>query len=107
MRESNRFENFLSLSAGKMLDYGTDRDKVPVWMRDTCDLVSEIRKQYVNGFYGSATISFDASEALEREAYIPASFDQNALDLIIPPEMRISIIGRALGPQYDLPNDYL
>ncbi|WP_198033164.1 hypothetical protein [Methylosinus sp. PW1] len=70
------------------------------------ELIGEIRR-YVNGFYRASTLRFDAVEALAREARLPARFDQKALDLLIPPEMRVSIPGRKLGLQHGVRNRLL
>ena len=91
---------------GLLLDYGRDRDSVPDRMKRAFDLIGEIRMRYVNGFYRAATIGFDAVEALRREARLPAGFDQKALDLVIPPDMRISIAGRRLGLKYGVRNGF-
>ncbi|BBU60642.1 hypothetical protein MSC49_05770 [Methylosinus sp. C49] len=91
---------------GLLLAYGQDRAKVPEPMRRAFDLIGEIRMRYVNGFYRAATLRFDTVEALAREARLPARFDQKALDLLIPPEMRVSIPGRKLGLQYGVRNRF-
>jgi hypothetical protein len=92
---------------GLLLAYGKDRDRVPDRMKRAFDLIGEIRMRYVNGFYRAATIGFDTVEALRRDARPPARFDQMAVDLVIPPDMRISIVGRKLGLRHDSRNGFL
>lgn len=92
---------------GLLIAHGGDRSRTPDRLKRAFDLIGEIRMRYVNGFYREAAIGFDAVEALRRGARLPARFDQSALDLVIPPEMRISIIGRKLGLHYGVRNAFL
>jgi hypothetical protein len=92
---------------GSLLAYGRDRESVPERLKRAYDLIGEIRMRYVNGFYRASTIGFDAVEALYRDARLPAQFDQGALDLVIPPEMRLSIVGRRLGLHYGVRNAFV
>jgi Domain of unknown function (DUF4274) len=91
---------------GQMLDYGSDRGKVPRWQWPEFDLASEVRSRFPAGFYTSATIAFDAVHAFNNDAYLPDVLPQaDRLDPVIPLIMRESIAGRILSDQWDVEPD--
>lgn len=87
---------------GQMLDYGSDREKVPKWQWPEFDLASEVRSRFLAGFYTAATVAFDAIHAFDNDAYLPGNPQVDALDFTIPTIMRESIAGRILSDKWDV-----
>jgi hypothetical protein len=85
---------------GQMPEF--DRDKIPEWQLDVFDLVSEIRRRFLDGFYERSTIAFDGEQALRDEAYLPEDATDDVIRLFIPEVMRASLPGRTLGATFDV-----
>ena len=79
---------------GEFLD---ERAKVSPYQIDSFDLIDEIRRRFLGGFYTRSRFAFDGERAFREEAYVDASDDAEAVDRAIPPAMRAMIPGQALA----------
>jgi hypothetical protein len=85
---------FYMCRPGGYLDYAFNPCNVPNHSREALDLILEIRERFLAGAYTTATIAFDAAQALLEEAYLPEVTEKTALDQLIPPLMRQNVPGR-------------
>ncbi len=92
---------FYLLRAGQFVDYRGDRTKVPGHSVEAFDLVTEIRRRFLDGFYTRSTLAFDGPGAFRHEAYCPTDADPADLERDIPRSMRVSIPGRTLSSKRD------
>ncbi|WP_176059603.1 DUF4274 domain-containing protein [Paraburkholderia sp. BCC1876] len=79
---------------GQFLDDHVDRTRVAAHDLDSFDLVDEIRRRFLDGFYTRSEFSFDGENAVRNEAYLPDKFDEEQFDCAIPKAMRLTIQGR-------------
>ncbi len=82
---------------GEFLDCGGDRRLVPAGLVEVFDLIAEIRRRFLDGWYTRSSLCFDADEAFREEAGIPPSAPAAAIERDIPAAMRVSLPGRVLS----------
>jgi hypothetical protein len=78
---------------GQLLE---ERAKISQYQLDYFDLVHEIRRRFLDGFYKNSTLAFDGARVFADQAYFDSDADDDAIKRAIPEAMRAVIPGRVL-----------